>query len=708
MCATSDGPGSATLSQLTPGGDAYNAELSLARLDERRHVAVWIRRNPRERNALCWRLTHGTEPGPIRTLKPTDKALSAPRVCGGRLFWLEFARGRGELRHAAFHPEGERTGLAAPVRPLAAQNLGEFACATDAEGRLWLLCEVWRGRHVSLQLLRFGDNAWSDFGLVAPWQGFSHRPRLVLGASGLMAAWDEFEGGRCRVWTAAVTQKGSRPLALPAPVGCWETLPAVACDAQGRWFAARCRESLVELDGGVVTHHSRLVVSTREAVRWRDVAEVCIDHAMNPWEAAYVGLRRFPRLVPRRNGVWLLWEEKLDAKTMSPNLGRLCALPVTAEGADGLSRQEYSPRVADQPAGSHTTRQPEGCTPEYPRHYGDGPPRIALDQRCMFILADGASDDEFLVASKTQPRRYIQRLPWFLHRVSLGDASPPRPGNLATNRDAPRFFPHVPAWPQMALEHQDSRRSRTCTSVRSPRQATERQDSGESHTCTSVRFRPTGLELNDSAESHTCAGLGLHQRAGPREDTRRSHTCTSVTSHRQATERQDSGKWHTCADARLPRTGLELTGGDDSHTCAGVGVATPAEHNMERSHTSTSVGSCRLAAERQDSGESHTCTSVPFGRPALEQEGWSLYFGDPHLHSRFSQDLDGEQDELYHFARHAAKLDFVCFTENDFTWFTEPLSAADWERIRRHARCFDEPGQFTALLGYEFTKHRHP
>jgi hypothetical protein len=85
----------------------------------------------------------------------------------------------------------------------------------------------------------------------------------------------------------------------------------------------------------------------------------------------------------------------------------------------------------------------------------------------------------------------------------------------------------------------------------------------------------------------------------------------------------------------------------------------------------------------------------------------NLYFGDPHCHSRLSKDLDGELDELHHFARDTARLDFVCFTENDCTRFTEPLTPADWATIRRTAERFDTPGRFTALVGWEYTLHRN-
>ncbi len=95
-------------------------------------------------------------------------------------------------------------------------------------------------------------------------------------------------------------------------------------------------------------------------------------------------------------------------------------------------------------------------------------------------------------------------------------------------------------------------------------------------------------------------------------------------------------------------------------------------------------------------------------RAAMPDRGLALYFGDIHLHSRMSGDVDGEQDELYHFARDVARLDFCAFTENDAHRLIEPMTAALWAQDRRLAEHFNAPGRFTALLGWEYTKHAEP
>jgi hypothetical protein len=104
-------------------------------------------------------------------------------------------------------------------------------------------------------------------------------------------------------------------------------------------------------------------------------------------------------------------------------------------------------------------------------------------------------------------------------------------------------------------------------------------------------------------------------------------------------------------------------------------------------------------------------TFVPRHQTSRERSregGWRLYFGDPHLHSRFSQDLAGEQDEGHFFGRDFAGLDFVAFTENDFHHYAEQLPDVNWIRSRRNADAFNQPGSFTAFQGYEFTGMTHP
>ena len=106
--------------------------------------------------------------------------------------------------------------------------------------------------------------------------------------------------------------------------------------------------------------------------------------------------------------------------------------------------------------------------------------------------------------------------------------------------------------------------------------------------------------------------------------------------------------------------------------------------------------------ERWGNADERVCVERPAERA---QEGeYSLYFGDPHVHSSLSLDVDGEPDELYHIGRDVAALDFIALTENDH--YVAPLSESSWEQIRRLASFYNAPGEFTAFLGYEYTRFR--
>ncbi len=80
-----------------------------------------------------------------------------------------------------------------------------------------------------------------------------------------------------------------------------------------------------------------------------------------------------------------------------------------------------------------------------------------------------------------------------------------------------------------------------------------------------------------------------------------------------------------------------------------------------------------------------------------------LYWGDTHVHSSLSVDPEGEPDELLHYARDLAQLDFVALTDNDYL-YTSWLRR--WDRIRASelAEVWTEDGKFVALEGFEYTR----
>ena len=88
-----------------------------------------------------------------------------------------------------------------------------------------------------------------------------------------------------------------------------------------------------------------------------------------------------------------------------------------------------------------------------------------------------------------------------------------------------------------------------------------------------------------------------------------------------------------------------------------------------------------------------------------------ILWGDLQIHTGLS-DGTGVLDEVWRYARDAAALDFACITDHD-RWGLLFLDEHPemWEEMKRVANARDEPGRFTAFLGYEWTNwvygHRH-
>jgi hypothetical protein len=440
-----------------------------------RAASAWIERGTMERVAV-------ERNGLVRRFAPTWGHPGRPVVSEGDAVWTEFLEGEGRAVYV-------EDGSARLIEPLRGVNVGDLALSG---GTLLVECAD------SLRFLTRTRDGWDQNQIV--WQGNrSYRPCLA----GNLAAWDTYIDGRYRI---AVTRIGEDPALLPCPEGHWESLPALAVAGNRRCFAARCRERLVDLPGGAVNHHSELVVAVQDSAVWRDVACIDIDYSLNPWMAAYWGLRRFPRLVADSDSVFLMWEEKLDPAAMDPGLGRLCGIAVSADGVVGE-------------------------------------PSILMDERCMIVIESESSAPIVRAASKTQ---------WH------------------------------------------------------------------------------------------------------------------------------SFDWYVAYE----------------HTAIDVSAQHPARPAPDPTHAS-------LPASRVGAGSR---------KPRVVWPGTQLraFYGDPHIHSRLSYDLDGEPDEIYHMGRDIGGLDFIALTENDGTRFTEPLTPADWERSRRMANLFNDPGRFTAFVAWEYTLHKSP
>jgi len=494
--------GRAPSQQLTPVPDGgYVHDLFLGRRSDGTAIAAWVQQDGNA-ESICWRVVGDGRPGPVRSIPAMSGHPSGVRVCADRLIWCELTEGQGALREARIDAAGELTGAARPIDALTGCNAGDVAVTVDGAGALWALVETWQAGGCRLRLLRDVGEGWQVAeGFPAP-AGFCIRPRLAVGAGGAWASWDQYTDGRYRVAAARLSDGDDAFDLLPTSNDVWESLSAIAVAAAGRVFAARCRERRVDLNSSAL-FHSELVAAVRDGDGWRDVATIDIDFALNPWQAAYWGFRRFPMLFPEGEGVWLAWEEKIDPASMGPGPGRLCGQFVTADGPVGR-------------------------------------PVVLLDNRCMFIAEQPTVGPRVRIATKTQWEGFEFHLPYELHTVDLAAGKQLRPAFLPSLGDEPTFTP----------------------------------------------------------------------RRAPGERPR--------------------------------------------------------------------MGACKL------------------------------YFGDLHVHSHLSCDLPGEPDELYHFARDVASMDFVCFTENDATRFTEPLTPAAWEHSRRLAQAFNDPGRFTAFVGWEYTLHTSP
>lgn len=94
-------------------------------------------------------------------------------------------------------------------------------------------------------------------------------------------------------------------------------------------------------------------------------------------------------------------------------------------------------------------------------------------------------------------------------------------------------------------------------------------------------------------------------------------------------------------------------------------------------------------------------------RQHLEHDGQrlTLYFGDFHNHSIHSSDAEGYPDELYHFARDVAGVDFSGITDNDY-YPAKPLLASEIHYTQSLVQGLDQPESFLPFSGYEWTFHR--
>jgi len=79
----------------------------------------------------------------------------------------------------------------------------------------------------------------------------------------------------------------------------------------------------------------------------------------------------------------------------------------------------------------------------------------------------------------------------------------------------------------------------------------------------------------------------------------------------------------------------------------------------------------------------------------------NLFWGDIHTHTQNSADAEGKLDEIYHYARDKALLDFVAVTDNDSCYLD--MKESEWLFDKFYADFFNEKGKFVALYGFEWS-----
>jgi hypothetical protein len=80
----------------------------------------------------------------------------------------------------------------------------------------------------------------------------------------------------------------------------------------------------------------------------------------------------------------------------------------------------------------------------------------------------------------------------------------------------------------------------------------------------------------------------------------------------------------------------------------------------------------------------------------------AVFFGDLHIHTAISSDAVGDPTQLFAAARYEENLDFAALTDHDTT-----MDAAEWDLTRSLAAAANDPGNFVAFSGIEWTQGVH-
>jgi hypothetical protein len=136
-------------------------------------------------------------------------------------------------------------------------------------------------------------------------------------------------------------------------------------------------------------------------------------------------------------------------------------------------------------------------------------------------------------------------------------------------------------------------------------------------------------------------------------------------------------------------------------------VGFPPDHDGV-ARTSVSFGTPGLHYLRFDVGGRRFVSNPVRVTAAAPDE--RVFWGDLHLHSQLS-DGTGSIAQGMRFGRDVMALDAVAYTDHDTMGFFIPpqlqrrrMHRRYFDRMKRVARRFDDPGSFVTLFGYEWTK----
>ena len=405
---------------LTREATGYKQDLNFARDSSDTLWASWIAFEGRE-NSINWIATSASGSGQVCELECAYGTPGSPRIVLSephQLIWVERHDRRGRLLAAALDAdESEATAILSNE-----YNCHDFSCAWNAGGQAWLAAEVWDRGKASIWLLELVGGQWQFRGQLPARSGFAIRPCVTAGRdSTFLLSWDEYGAHGYRIGSAFLPVAGAAEIIYLDNEQTWETLSATAQAEDGGWYLSRTSEELVKLDNGALNHHSAVKVARFDqgGRQWQEIDAIDIDYAMNPWQAAYVGRRRFSHLAPQKGGgMWAFIEAKQDAKKMDPNLGRLLC---RRYDGGGTSRDAGTPREL----------------------------HCALDGHCNFVFENSPGpQDSIYVATKTQARKGDLRIDYFLHDVEFGSiAEPVRPPAVAYSSFEPDPEPQTADFP---------------------------------------------------------------------------------------------------------------------------------------------------------------------------------------------------------------------------------------------------------------------